>query len=288
MTQNLKVTHVVLGCTCWPFSCASWNSITVLWCKYNHLRSRAENREMIYIKNRFVFTSIKWLILEDIYNRLGILSLAYLSLWQILLSFLQTHSPQAAQLENIFPGISCKGVWPCDKVLSDVGNCQAIYKNLLLDSFFPFLLSAINWEATGKCVLRMARLPHMLSFGMTSWDRAHLLSHPGLWLEKEMNLYFTCTIAFLSSLSRKLTLPQLSHRLKFKVVYFMSTVLRNGSCLGDCLSGKIRYLKLNIQTFQDLIQICEADLIVQGTKTRQSSERLSIKQLYFPPQKPLY
>lgn len=131
---------------------------------------------MIYIKNRFVFTSIEWLILEDIHNRLGILFLAYLSRWQILLSFLQTHSPQAAQLENIFPGISCKEVWPCDKVLLDVGNCQGIYKNLLLDYFFPSLPSAETREAKGKCVLRTARLPYMLSFGMTSWGQ----SHPGL------------------------------------------------------------------------------------------------------------
>lgn len=74
-------------------------------------------------------------------------------------------------------------------------------------------------------------------------------------------------------LSPKLALPQLLHRLKFKVAYSLSTVLRNGLCLGECQSGKIWYLKLNIQTCKDLIQLCEADLIVQGTKTRQSSKK---------------
>lgn len=91
----------------------------------------------------------------------------FINVWQTLLLPLQTYSPllpghMAAQLENIFPEISCKEVWPCDKVLLDVGNVQVIYKNSGL--VFPSLPPARKREATGKLgkyVFRTAGLSPM-------------------------------------------------------------------------------------------------------------------------------
>lgn len=86
------------------------------------------------MENRFVFDFNKMTVfLENIYNWLGILSFTYLSPWQILLALPPDSLPVlpghlAAQLENLFPGIPCKWVWPCDKVLPDVGNFLAVYK----------------------------------------------------------------------------------------------------------------------------------------------------------------
>lgn len=182
-----------------------------------------------------------------------------------------------------FPARRCG---PVTKFSLMWATAKSSTKTLSLDSFFPPLPSTGNREATGKCVEDGKVTPHAVL-------RDDLLGQSSptqplrRWPQKAMNLYFTRT-AFLGSLSLRLALPWLLHRLKFKVDYSMSTVLRNGLCLGECQSGKIWYPKLNIQTCKDLIQICEADLIVQGTKTRQSSKSLSIKQLYFPPQKPLY
>lgn len=71
------------------------------------------------------------------------------------------------------------------------------------------------------------------------WDDL-LGSEPPRTMTSESNeLVFYLQCCILGCLSPKLALPQLFHRLKFKVAYSLNTVLRNGLCLGECQSGKI-------------------------------------------------
>lgn len=58
--------------------------------------------------------------------------------------------PRAAQLEDIFPGISGQEAWPTDKVLPDVGNLRAIYKNTVTAPVCPFPFTRCKQRGQGK------------------------------------------------------------------------------------------------------------------------------------------
>ena len=143
----------------------------------------------------------------------------------------------AAQLENIFPGISCKDTWPRDKVLPDMGNFHTIYENPFTGLVFPFSFTGYKQRGQGQtrkiCV---------------EDGRAAIHAHPprptGQWLQTEINLYFACTVPFWGSLLWAYFTPTITQT--NSSLYSMGSVHRNGWCPGKCQSGKICYLKINI------------------------------------------